>query len=127
MPDRWIDQTSFYDPSIRANGNCTEAAVASLLGIGLDDVPRFRDAGPGPEDFWDAFDAFFAGRGLEVVCLPGNHAPDCLYLASGKASRGCSHMVVMRGGKLAHDPHPSREGVAQIDRVWLVVPRDLAA
>jgi hypothetical protein len=125
-PERWINQTTFYDPERPKNGNCTEAAVASILGLPLEAVPLFRDAGPTSHDFWCAFEDFFEGLGFGVVRLPGNHVPDVLYLASGPAERGCSHMVVMRDGKLIHDPHPSAAGLLSVEHVWLVVPHDPA-
>lgn len=56
-----IDQTSFYDGT-PGTGNCTEACIASLLGIPLDEVGKFR---PANDDFWADFYRFFEGRGLK--------------------------------------------------------------
>ncbi len=39
--------------------------------------------------------------------------PDKLYTASGDSSRGCTHIVVYKNGKLFHDPHPSDEGLVE--------------
>lgn len=39
--------------------------------------------------------------------------PDTLYTASGNSSRGCSHIVIYKDGKLYHDPHPSDEGLVE--------------
>lgn len=125
--DRWIDQTTFHDPADPGSGNCTEAAVASLLGLPLDAVPRFRGAGPEAHDFWDAFKRFFAERGLEVVRFNGELIFDSLYLASGPSARGCDHMVVMRDGNLAHDPHPSRAGLLEVKHVWALLLHDPTA
>ena len=119
-----VDQTAFFDPATPRSGNCTEAAVATLLGLRLDQVPKFADAGPDVSDFWDAFENFLTAQGFYLMRCEGNFVPDCLYLASGPSSRGCQHMVVMRGGKLYHDPHPSREGITAVDHVWLTIPID---
>lgn len=40
--------------------------------------------------------------------------------------RGVSHMVVYHDGKLAHDPHPSRAGILEVKRTWVLAPLDPA-
>lgn len=124
-----VDQTIFVgDPEGRP-GNCMQAAVASILGLGLDEVPHFAAL---PEDHddvrpcWDAFEEFFAKRGFEAVFLAYEFCPESYYLASGPSPRGVSHMVVMQDGKLAHDPHPSRAGVLKVESVWLLLALDAA-
>lgn len=121
MSDRWVTQTTFYDPDSEGHGNCTEAAVASLLGIPLSDVPDFRENGAESWEFWDAFEAFFESRGFRITLNPSSAPCDGYYLASGPSARGCPHMVVMRDGELAHDPHPSRSGLISVSYIW--VPR----
>lgn len=120
-----VDQTSFYDPDVIGNGNCTEAAVASILGLELSDVPRFYESGKSTVTFWDNFESFLNSKGFHVLDLAGNYVPDCFYLASGSSTRKCKHMVIMRRGELAHDPHPSRLGITQVDRIYVLVPFDL--
>jgi len=121
-----VDQTTFYDPEIPGNGNCTEAAVASILGIPLSDVPKFY-TGAGAYDFWERFEDFFVERGyFPVRRSPSEPRYDLFYLASGPAERGCDHMVVMRGNELAHDPHPSRAGLISVTHTWLIVLADAA-
>lgn len=123
---RFVDQTTFYDPDQPGKGNCTEAAVASILGLPLDDVPNFRADGAEAYKFWSSFRRFIRSRGYEPIMLPGNHMHDALYLASGPSPRGVNHMVVMRAGKMIHDPHPSRAGIGTVEHVWLLVPHDPA-
>lgn len=41
--------------------------------------------------------------------------PDRPYIASGISSRGVGHVVIYKGGKMIHDPHPSNEGLVKID------------
>lgn len=121
-----VDQTTFFDPEKPGNGNCTEAAVASILSIPLEDVPRFY-TGEGAADFWEKFEAFFEARGLfPVHRSPSEPRYDFYYLASGPAPRGCDHMVVMRGNDLAHDPHPSRAGLLKVTHTWVIVLADAA-
>ncbi|HSC89607.1 MAG TPA: hypothetical protein VLC09_20130 [Polyangiaceae bacterium] len=121
-PARRVDQTSFYVEGV-SNGNCTEAAVATLLGLRLDEVPEFPRESPAVH--WDAIDAFFAERGLELVSMaPDDTLFGGLHLASGLSARGVHHMVVMQNGAVVHDPHPSRAGLLEVKRVYIVVPRD---
>lgn len=122
-----VDQTIFVGDVEGRPGNCMQAAVASILGLPLDAVPHFA-AMPADEGdswpCWDAFDSFFDARGFEAVRLDYEFCPESFYLASGPSPRGVSHMVVMRDGKLAHDPHPSRAGISKVESVWLLLARD---
>lgn len=124
---RWVTQTLFYDPSQPpevCTGNCTEAALASLFGIRLEDVPSMQ--GLVASDYWDALEAFVLSRGYGLSMQPANHRPAGLYLADGPSARGCGHFVVMRDGKMVHDPHPSRAGLLEIERVWSLMVLDPA-
>lgn len=125
---RWVTQTKFYDPSQPpevCTGNCTEAALASLFGIGLDDVPSMQ--GLAGSDYWDALEAFVRSRGYSLWMRPPSHYPAGLYLADGPSERGCGHFVVMRDGEMVHDPHPSRAGLLNVERVWSLAALDPAA
>ena len=114
---RWIHQTKFGD-----EGNCARAAIASLLGLRLEQVPEFplHDA----TAFWDGIELFLNSKGLTLFYMPQNMRPDCYYLASGKSPRGRNHMVVARGSKIVHDPHPDGGGLLSFDRVYMIVPVD---
>jgi len=128
LPDRseFVTQTTFHDTTNLASGNCTEAAVASILGLDLSAVPNFRADGLEPWRFWSAFRRFIRSQGFEPLMMNGNMMPDAPYLASGMSARGVPHMVVMRGGELLHDPHPSRSGIEKQDHVWLLLPSTLS-
>ncbi|MGB3898184.1 MAG: hypothetical protein WA973_06485 [Mesorhizobium sp.] len=120
-----MDQTVLYDPAEGSEkGNCTEASVASILGLRLEDVPDFR--AKGVESFWDEFHEFFRSRGYEAVRFPAGRQFETMYLASGISPRGVHHMVVMKDGKLVHDPHPSKAGIGEVEHLWLIVPIDPA-
>ncbi len=123
MSNRWKDQTSFYDPEVPGNGNCMQASVASLLNLPLEEVPHFAEGGDAMT-CWSKFEDFLEARGFYSMRLLGNHVPEVYYLASGRSSRGVNHMVVMKEGRLIHDPHPSREGVEKVDFIYVLIPID---
>lgn len=100
--------------------NCMQCAAAYMLGVPLADVPDFEKAGA---DAWESFEAFFSERGFTAELFPPSAEIVGDYLASGDTERGTSHMVVMRGGELLHDPHPSNAGLTSIQAVWLIVRR----
>lgn len=117
-----VDQDRFHDKEAGTRGNCMQAAVASLLGLPLSDVPNFIEARDrGSHEELD-LERFLNRIGFDMIRLPGNHCPDAYYLASGPAERGVHHMVVMRAGEMAHDPHPSRAGLLKAEHVYVLVP-----
>ena len=118
-----VDQTCFFVPG-ESCGNCQQAAVASILGLDLSDVPNFVED---PAEFWPTYHTFLRSRGFIDVALPKERHPDCFYLAYGPSSRGVQHAVIYRAGKLVHDPHPSREGILEVREVHLIVPIEIGA
>jgi hypothetical protein len=65
--------------------------------------------------------------GLSIVCLevPAGgvpYMPDVEHMMSGMGNRGLRHAVVARRGEMIHDPHPSRAGLLDVDRIYLFVP-----
>ncbi len=124
---RWITQEKFYNKELDTRGNCEQCAVASLLGLSLNDVPNFIEVGDKTaESFWDSIDEFFENNGFWLAHLSKNHRPPVYYLASGPAERGVKHTVVMFKDELIHDPHPSRAGLIEITMVRVPVPIDVA-
>jgi hypothetical protein len=124
------------------SGNCTEASIASLLGIGLDEVPDLYDPAA-PPDRWTTFPAlcdWLRARGLMWVRVmsppvgePGPAlwwAPEWLpawviseyHLIGGESVRGIGHMVVGRHGEIVWDPHPARAGLSTIEDMTFLVP-----
>jgi len=110
-----VDQTAFKTETTR--GNCMQASVASILSLNLDEVPNFVEE----KHPWSKLHKFLRKRGFEVKEMAANYVPDVFYLATGQSPRGISHMVVCFGGKIIHDPHPSRDGV-NIERVYILIP-----
>jgi hypothetical protein len=121
--DRWITQYRFYEPEKGLHGNCQQAAVGSLLGLRLAEVPNFMEQ---PQGFWRSFWDFVRERGFAIVELSGPRHFDCYHLAYGPSARGCGHAVIYRAGKLVWDPHPSRAGLIEVETCCLLVPQDPA-
>jgi hypothetical protein len=99
--------------------NCFRACVATVLGLGIDDVPAACDGGTWN---WDAFQDWLATRGLQAIevgfgnggtIYPVRRPERCL--VTGETHRECTtgrHAVVgdligIDGFELLHDPHPS--------------------
>jgi hypothetical protein len=115
-----VDQTTFGKP----NGNCLQAALASILELPLAEVPHV-----GPyDDWWERLSQWALTRGFELLCLTlgAGPPPRGYYLASGPAARGLMHTCVYRGGELAHDPHPDRSGLLSVEDFFFLMPLDPA-
>lgn len=116
-----VDQEFFKKEEI---GDCVRAVTASLLNLPLSSVPHFVLNEPG-DAWYDTWEKFMSDRGRPVTILTDwttEHppVPSGFYLAAGNAPNGSRHVVVMFGGKMVHDPHPSRAGLKTIDVVWIV-------
>lgn len=119
-----VDQTRFG----AVDGDCFAACVATLLGLPLAEIPNFCAPEQLDADgrWWPNFRAWCAARGLEAVCLlaadqPPGAVPDFDAIGSGPSPRGAFlHATVWRNGRLWHDPHPSRAGLAgpPVDWIW---------
>lgn len=126
-----VDQTTFGE-----EGNCFAACVASILELPIEEVPNFCVAYP--HDTWfEEFNRWLEPRGLACVSMQADvvdveafcaSAPRIPLIVDGRSPRGRRHGVVYVDGKLAHDPHPSRDGIIEntIRKFWLLlseVPR----
>lgn len=111
----------------RAAGDCLRAAVASVLGADLDDVPHFvqyveHPAGTDSHLWYWALVGFCAAHGWEVSYT--TEQPEGWALADGMSPRGHMHVVVAYDGKVIHDPHPSGAGLVSTDG-WFTFQRRL--
>lgn len=124
---RPVDQTLFGEPY----GNCFAACVATIFGLGIDDVPNFC----AHQDWQKRCADWFGERGFAVLRLTiaaadlddgraiiNEWLPGTLAIVTGKADRGLLHATVWRGGELVHDPHPSRAGLLDVFDVIVFVP-----
>ena len=129
-------------------GQCTEASIASLLGIPLADVPDLW-AGPDAEEqqpqsnrirMWEWMKSHHGVMQCAVqfakpmpileawefamtdsAIVEWGKATDGYHLADGDNPDGCAHYVVCRNGAMVHDPNPRRRGiVAAAGLSWLI-------
>lgn len=104
-------------------GNCWQAAIASLVGAPLDEVPHFvqldYDGGP---DYLEATQEWLAERGLRLHSSARPTDPSEIYLVCGRSHRGFFHCVLYRDGELYHDPHPDRTGIVKPSMTLRLVP-----
>lgn len=130
-----VDQTKFTS----TDGNCFAACVASIMELGLDDVPDLA----GPEQL-DKLETWLKTRGLsyvEVTLRPRSGKDgDMLFerfglngtgyiIAGGKSPRGdWEHAIVVRVNnadnrvEFIHDPHPDRTWIRDIQTLTIIVP-----
>lgn len=102
------------------------AVIASLLDLPLDQVPHFAKIhAEGGENFWVQVADFCASHGYAFVSTRGTRffwSDEAIYHGiSGPSPRGSGelrHSVVGNFGYLAHDPHPSRAGLAGGPSDW---------
>lgn len=119
-----IKQTQLHDPP-NSIGNCFRAAVASILEVGIDDIPPFEQAMfEGGSDWYQQFVSWLYDQGYGLVTWHVTHPDHCdiyvgpppgIYvLTTGPSPRnvGVGHCVVYRDGEMVHDPHPSGDGLA---------------
>lgn len=111
-----VKQSKLYQGDGIHNGNCFAACLASLLDLPLWMVPPFEDMFARGE--WRQRVDEWLGKvyGLKIVLQEGHFIDDLpeFYIASGKSPRGVMHAVIYSHGELAHDPHFSDAGIADV-------------
>lgn len=118
-------------------GECVRASYATILGIPINDVPRFDPAACDEigEKQGNRERRWLASIGIDLLeistesdgtlpqevldCIPEELGP---HLMSGISPRGFGHRCVGIGGRLVHDPHPSRAGLLTVYSIGLLVP-----
>ena len=113
-----VDQDKFVaseDADPRVMGNCMQAAAASMMEVPLDEVPHFAAQG---DAWWSSFVEWHAERGyaVEIFTTP---VRDRIGYVTGKSPRGDFwHLVIGDHERVLHDPHPSRDGIAEAPMEW---------
>jgi hypothetical protein len=106
-----VDQTKTLAEGLR--GNCLAASVASLFNLPLTEIPEFEEM---PEGAWkQALEHWALGQGKRLVKKrPGDYVQNEHYIALGLSERGNKHATIGLNGKIVHDPHHLRLGLAQV-------------
>lgn len=106
-----VYQTIFgNDP--RNPGNCFQACVASLFDLPLEDVPHFV----AEKNWWRFLEQWLLQFGLYPVNIEyKGFMPQGYTILNGKSPRGYAHSVIVKGGRIVHDPHPAGGGVEPED------------
>ena len=115
-------------------GECVRASYASILELPIDAVPRFDPASLRSGETQRRRErTWLRSKGLSLVELSarvGDELPDEVlaslppveHLISGVSPRGLGHRCVGFGGRIAHDPHPSRAGLLMVYSVGFLMP-----
>ena len=97
------------------NGNCLAACVASILEIGIDDVPNPHGAG-----WFERWQEFLVDYGYQMVSIDVSNGivPAEYHIISGKSLSGdWYHCVVGHQGKIIFDPNPNTNGL-ETEEYW---------
>lgn len=117
-------------------GNCYAAAIASILELPITDVPNVETLYHIEGSLWyEVMSAFIKSQGYELSNdgrfkvfhneqfgvednTRSQYLSECsgkYYIASGRSVRGVHHCVIYKDGIMVHDPHPTREGLLNIE------------
>lgn len=117
-------------------GNCFSACLATLLGIGIDEVPEEDLTWMEGIPSFEQVNAWVRPMGLayfEVLWDDRSFVPldGVLGIAIGPGPRGCNHAVVVQVRKdeitcylhFLHDPHPSGKYLISVDQIGFFLAR----
>lgn len=135
-----IKQTRFSDPEKGIHGNCFSACIASLLDLSINDVPDFSALG----NEWSKVYYEFMNK------QPGIIVDGCKYSIDKKSYPndiddypGIDDYVIVGGSSLrdpirghaviynhktktmAHDPHPSNDGLVNIGEIYMIRRKEI--
>ena len=126
-PKITYDQTLFYNKELNQRGDCLRACIATLLDIKPETLPHsthFSDYIEVEEIYWN-YTGFMCVDSLDKI--QDEEGIDGLFMAYGESSRGCYHAVIInKQGEIVHDPHPSKEGIKDIQGIWIIEPMEKA-
>ncbi len=121
-----VDQTKLHIPG-KQNGNCMNAAFASILEIDIEDIPLFEnmpESGYGTKEnpsWFSALTGWLESIGFHLLQWDEVYLP-VYFVYNGPSLRGVEHSVVYKGSEMVHDPHPSRDGLVKLTSTWALLP-----
>lgn len=103
-------------------GNCMQAALATVLGLRLDQVPHFLAY----NDWWAQCNAWLLKRyALHLLNFKWTSndwpLPPVVHFMIGRTVRNSDHVVVAFAGETIFDPHPSDAGLSEPNSVEVFI------
>lgn len=124
-----VDQTIFSDDEEGRRGNCWIACIASILERPLESVPHFvQIENEGGQHWFTHTWQWLLENGHRLVQHTWDSLPDDRpHMRCGKSPRSTEerylgHAVVYVGEEMVHDPHPSRDGILDVDTLYTIEP-----
>lgn len=108
----------YQDKFGTGEGNCFQAAVASLFETDLEDIPHFAKL-YSDDEWYVKFREFCIEKfGVCPICVEAtDDVKSVLYgyhLASVLTTRGHLHSVVCKDGEIVHDPYPIGSEIVKV-------------
>ena len=117
----------------RPRCQCVRAALASILAIAISTIPQYRDD-VSPEECWDVLQKWAGDHNAIFICLASAETVPSYHLGwvklkqdEGKGLFNGLHAVVVRDGKIVHDPHGDQSAhECELRQVDVISPLDPA-
>lgn len=121
---KYHKQHILHKPDKGIYGDCFRTALACLLDMEVLSVPHFMNDPNEPiRTTWKNVDNWLKDFGFRLISLPFNsdynelmdsmkdNYPGLVIKLSGKSIRGSNHTIIVKDGKMIHDPHPDNTGL----------------
>ena len=115
-------------------GNCFQAALASLFELELEEVPDFCNIySIETEEWYEEFLKWLQKRGYSSVPLYFKETVEhplryknCLLLVTGKTQDEVNHCVIYKNGKSIHNPNKNCKGIKP-ETIDIIFPIDVTS
>lgn len=123
MTFRPLKQKFRHKPEEGIYGDCHRAALASIFGYEVEQLPNFGHGMPSTGEFNKRVDAWLDQIGIQQVHIPYNddlaavlrvtewYMPGLYVLLGGHSKNGCGHTVVVKDGVIVNDPSLDESGI----------------
>lgn len=120
-------QTKLHNPP-HTNGNCFATVIACLIDENIENIPAVEELFPKDDSDLEAskhwvnvMQKYLNSKGYIWMSVTSDidtfEWDDEYYIACGPSSRGVNHACIYHKGRLWHDPHPSGEGIVEINHL----------